>query len=43
MAVGISVANSILLVSFAEHARHKEKDVCGFCTGRSDQVVCAPF
>ena len=27
MAVGISVANSILLVSFAEHARHAQKDV----------------
>src|SRR5260221_1236384 len=27
MAVGISVANSILLVSFAEQARHLDKDV----------------
>jgi len=27
MAVGISVANSILLVSFAEHARHEQKGV----------------
>lgn len=27
MAVGISVANSILLVSFAEQARHKQNDV----------------
>ncbi|WP_263415236.1 efflux RND transporter permease subunit [Terriglobus albidus] len=27
MAVGISVANSILLVSFAEHARHESNDV----------------
>jgi multidrug efflux pump subunit AcrB len=27
MAVGISVANSILLVSFAERARHEQKDV----------------
>jgi len=27
MAVGISVANSILLVSFAEQARHEQNDV----------------
>lgn len=39
MAVGISVANSILLVSFAEQARHENQDVeAATRTGATDRI-----
>ena len=37
MAIGIAVANSILLVTFSERARHEGRNISGCCSGRRCQ------
>ena len=42
MAIGIAVANSILLVTFAEHAR-REGIRCSMRRGKARPAACARF
>ena len=43
MAIGIAVANSILLVTFAERARQEGAHVAGGGARRRQAADCAPF